>query len=99
MVYVVLVSQYPFLIPGFPALLFRRRARRRQKKRKAMINTKERLLSFFSPRTPHHHAWSFWTPNMDRGIGGEREYDRKRKKTLTNLARFGIQYTNMKLTV
>jgi hypothetical protein len=45
----------------------------------------------FGPR--RDQAW------IDRGIGREREYDRKRKKTLTNLARFGIQYTNMKLTV
>jgi hypothetical protein len=27
----------------------------------------------------------FWEPNKDRGTGREREYDRKRKKTLTNL--------------
>jgi hypothetical protein len=99
MVHVVLVSLITLSsFPGFPSLLFRRRIRIRQKKRKAMINTKERLLSFFSAYTTHH-AWSQKGPNMDRGIGREREYDRKRKKTLTNLARFGIQYSNKKLTV
>jgi hypothetical protein len=37
----------------------------------------------------------FWKPNKDRGIGREREYDRKRKKTLTNLAGYLIFNTQI----
>jgi hypothetical protein len=88
-VYVDLVSQCPspFPLTVFPLPPLLGGAGRRQKERMAMINTKERLLSFFSAyATPPCLVPSGFqkTPNKDRGIGREREYDRKRKKTLTN---------------
>jgi len=58
-----------------------------RKKEMAMIDTKERLLSFFSASATTGMPVFFWKSRQWQVCRSrEREYDRKRKKTLTKLA-------------
>jgi hypothetical protein len=75
----------------FPLLPFiRRRTRRPAKEEKGNDQYKRTFIEFFLCIYHTTMPGPLWKPNKDRGIGREREYDRKRKKTLTNLAGYLI---------
>jgi len=72
---------------GFPTSSFyQKKNKKTAKEEKGNDQYKRTFIEFFLCIYHITMTGSLWKPNKDRGTGREREYDRKRKKTLTKLA-------------